>query len=54
MGYTIVIIIAALVLGLIDIRDQIKENDIKPYRYLIKLICMMIIVACIVIIEKEV
>ena len=53
MYYTIVIIIAALVLGLIDIKDQIKDRKVKPYRYIIKLICMIVIVASIIMIEKQ-
>lgn len=48
MGYTIVIISAALILGFIDIKDQIKEENRKPYWYMIKLVCMIIIIACII------
>lgn len=55
MCYLIItIIIAALILGLIDMKDQLQEKDPKPYRYLIELICMIVIVTCVIMIEKDV
>lgn len=51
MLYNWIIIIASLILGLIDIKDQAIEADVKPYRFIVKLICMVIIIACVAIIE---
>lgn len=54
MLYNWIIIFTSLILGLIDIKDQANDTDtdVKTYRYIAKLICMVIIIACVVIMEK--
>lgn len=52
MFYTIVIILSAIILGLIDIKDQIRDTDSRLSVCIIKLICMIAIIISIVMIEK--
>lgn len=54
MLYNWIIIFTSLILGLIDIKDQANDTDVKTYRYIAKLICMVIIIACVVIMEKTI
>ena len=53
MIYTIAIIIAALTLGLVNIKDQVSDNDTTIYRFIIKLICMAVIIVLIVLLENK-
>lgn len=53
MYYTIIIIIAALILGLMTTKDQIQETDINPYRCFIELLCITVIITCVIMVEKN-
>ena len=53
MLYISSIIVASLLLGLIDIKDQINDKEVKLSRLFIKLICMALIIFSIVMIEKK-